>query len=388
MAYTNLLYCSDRTGTGVWRLLMPHLALSYDREIDTTVISNRIILDQNYYQHMNMIMFQRVVSDQSKAIFQQVLIPAAQRFGIWLIANIDDCLHPDEIPTYNMGRKAYLNPTAVSNIKFSLDNAGMIIVTTDHLKEYYCKKFLQDPDKIIKIPNYLPEFWFANKYNEQKVWDNWNENKKRPRIGVISSTSHYNLDPNNPEKDDLDLILDLVKSTLHDFQWVFLGHLHHKIKLYVDKGLIEHHHGVDIYNYPNKLYNLNLNCIVAPLLKNTFNLCKSNIKILEASALGIPFFVQDIDNYSKYTHHTFSDQNDLANKLFELSKSTRYAVRDIVRDNYAKLNTQHDEGNTWWLGPNLHTWQNIFKIRQRAVNINMQGYLEYLKNKQEKTNAQ
>jgi hypothetical protein len=259
----------------------------------------------------------------------------------------------------------------------------MIIVTTDELKSYYINKFSQNPDKIIKIPNYLPEFWFANKYNEQKIWDNWNDNKKRPRIGVISSTSHYNLDPNNPEKDDLDLILDLIKATVNDFQWVFLGHLHHKIKPYVDKGLIEHHHGVDIYNYPNKLHSLNLNCIVAPLIKNTFNRCKSNIKILEASALGIPFFVQDIENYSRYTNHTFTDQNDLGNKLFELARSTRYAVRDMARDNYAMLNKHHEEGNTWWLGPNLHTWQNIFKIRQHAISINMQAYIKYMESKQQ-----
>lgn len=375
MQFNNCLLPADVTGTGVWRLLWPLHAVSGDRNISTSVL-NRPVLDPNYYNGMNMIMFQRLVNNQQRKVFEKVLLPAAKRFGIWLIANVDDCLHADEIPTFNAGRKAYDNEDAKNNISFTMNNADMVIITTDTIKEYYNKKFNIPYHKLIKIPNYLPEWEFGGKYSESKIMELWSKFNKKPRIGIISSSSHFNTDVNSNIKDDLDVIFNFIISTLNKYQWVFFGHLHHKIKPYIERGLIEFHPGCDIYNYPLALSQLNVNCVVAPLVDNMFNRCKSNIKILECAALGYPFFVQNLDPYSKYTKYTFDDANDLSKKLDDLFRQNKYIARDIARSNYEMLNKQHEEGNGWWLTPNRNIWHSVFTIRQNTCEISLNDLIK------------
>lgn len=371
MQFTNCLFPADVTGTGVWRLLWPYHSISGDRNIATTIL-NRPVLDPNYYSGMNMLMFQRLVSNQQREIFERILLPASKRFGMWLIANVDDCLHADEIPLYNMGRAAYNNDDAKKNVAFTMQNSNMIIVTTDIIKQYYVDKFNIDPNKIVIIPNYLPEWEFGQKYNEQKIMELWAKNNRKPRIGVFSSSSHYNSDANTSNiKDDLDVILNFIKSTIHKYQWVFLGHLHYKLKPYIEQGLIEYHPGADIYNYPNALANINVNCIVAPLVDNMFNRCKSNIKILEAAAMGYPFFVQNLPCYSKYTKYTFDNEEDLAKKLDDFFRQNKYFARDIARSNFEMLNTRHPEGNGWWMTPNRNVWHSIYTLRQNRITVSV-----------------
>lgn len=370
MHFNNCLIPADVTGTGVWRLLWPLHAISSDRNISTSVLS-RPVLDPNYYSGMNMLMFQRLVNNQQRQIFERVLLPAAKRFGMWLIANVDDCLHADEIPVFNVGREAYNNDDAKRNVAFTIENSDMMIVTTDTIKEYYHTKFGVPLKKIIKIPNYLPEWEFGGKFSEQKVMELWTKNNRKPRIGIISSSSHFNTNPNSPIKDDLDIIINLIHSTLNKYQWVFLGHLPLKIEPLVKQGLVEYRQGADIYNYPLTLSTLDVNCVIAPLVDTMFNRCKSNIKILECAALGYPFFVQNLDPYAKYTPYTFDNEEDLAKKLDSFFRQNKYFARDIARKNFEMLNTPHPEGNGWWMRPNLQQWHAVFTIRQNTCTISV-----------------
>lgn len=382
MNYNNVLLPSDVTGTGVWRLLWPEQAISRDRDIDTTIFK-KIVVDPNYYANVNMIMCQRLISNYQRNILQNVLVPAAKRFGIWIVPNLDDCLHPDEIPEYNQGRAAYMNPEVVDNIRYMLHASDFIIVSTDEIKDYYNKKYDVPLEKLIKIPNYLPDWEFGNKYNETEVLEIASIYKKRPRIGIISSTSHYNQNADSPVKDDLDLILNLIRTTTDKYNWVFLGSLPHKVAPLLKEGKIEFHKGVDIYNYPNALKNLKLNCMVAPLIDNTFNRCKSNIKILEASAIGIPFFVQDLPNYSRYTKYTFKDEEDLRDKLKNFFNLSKYQIRDITKNNLKFLSTPCQEGNGWWMSSNLHMWEAIFKLRKNTCKINVKEYAKFMAQQQQ-----
>jgi hypothetical protein len=54
-----------------------------------------------------------------------------------------------------------------------------------------------------------------------------------------------------------------------------------------------------------------MDLLIAPLVDNPFNRCKSNIKWLEFSALGIPMAGQNICTYNKYTNNLFNSANDL-----------------------------------------------------------------------------
>lgn len=73
-----------------------------------------------------------------------------------------------------------------------LNEADLVIVTTKYLKEYYSKRYGVPAENILAVPNLLPRWWFGDKYNVQEVLDDRSKNKAKPRIGIVSSLSHYN----------------------------------------------------------------------------------------------------------------------------------------------------------------------------------------------------
>ena len=55
---------------------------------------------------------------------------------------------------------------------------------------------------------------------------------------------------------------------------------------------------MSLYSYPEKIYNLRVNMMVAPLQNNTFNKAKSDLKYIEACCYGLPIACQDLVTYS------------------------------------------------------------------------------------------
>lgn len=99
--------------------------------------------------------------------------------------------------------------------------------------------------------------------------------------------------------DDIDEVLECIRSTVDDVQWVFFGYCPPKLQDLVAKRKIEVHGGVAILNYPSMLENLQLQAIVAPIKDMEFNRCKSHIKYMECAALGVPLFASDYLPYSR-----------------------------------------------------------------------------------------
>lgn len=94
-------------------------------------------------------------------------------------------------------------------------------------------------------------------------------------------------------------MLECIRSTVDDVQWVFFGYCPPKLQDLVAKHKIEVHGGVAILNYPSMLENLQLQAIVAPIKDMEFNRCKSHIKYMECAALGVPLFASDYLPYSR-----------------------------------------------------------------------------------------
>jgi hypothetical protein len=69
-----------------------------------------------------------------------------------------------------------------------------------------------------------------------------------------------------------------------------------------------------LYEYPEVLKSLNVNAVIAPLLDTNFNRAKSDVKYLEASAIGVPFFGQDIVTYA-HAPLRFKEGNDMVSLI-------------------------------------------------------------------------
>ena len=130
-------------------------------------------------------------------------------------------------------------------------------------------------------------------------------------------------------------VIDGVLSTINKYQWVFLGGYPAALENLVQQGKVEFHKWAHLCDYPDIVYNLKINAMIAPLADNIFNRCKSNIKFLEASGLGIPIICQDIGTYdicpNKFTTNT--QMLDEINKLFNNKKY----YMNICESNYNKL---------------------------------------------------
>ena len=77
---------------------------------------------------------------------------------------------------------------------------------------------------------------------EKKV-QQFHNHRARPRIGIISSLSHFNithkLDENGNEiQDDIHTILKTIEETVNDVQWVVLGYDHPELKKWIDEGKV------------------------------------------------------------------------------------------------------------------------------------------------------
>jgi O-antigen biosynthesis protein len=376
---------ADTSGCSWYRLLMPQYTIESSAPELNFSISRRFIADIKYFEGVNLIMAQRQVNNPQEIYFNKFLVPVSKAKGAWLIYNIDDCIYKDDIPKYNQAYSVYQDDQLMDNIKRMLNNADFILTTTETLKEYYVDRFNVDEKNIIVIPNYIPKWWMGQYFDVNKSVERFNHHKNKPRVGIISSASHYNVNGVEcDQKDDLELIYDVIEKTCNKYQWVMLGVPHYKLIPLIQQGKVHFHRGCDILHYPHVIDSLQLQAIVAPLQDNIFNRCKSNIKLLEGAALGVPVICSNLPVYSKYTDLVFDNHDELINQLSGLLLRDKYHYKTIVQKNYDFMNTpQVDVPNGWWLENNMNQWLKLYKLRSKAIEFNFEAYM----NNKQKNNS-
>lgn len=413
--FRNIVYCSDVSGTAKWRRIWPMQSIDCISEKANILntYTQTPILDQNYYKGITSVTIQRWIADQQLSIVQRFLKPICDANSAWLIYEIDDNMSDKHIPLFNRGRKAFEGKHVQNNIKEMLNAADFVTVTTDYIKEFYHKEYGVPLDNILAIPNLLPRYLFDDYYNVNKKIEQFKQYKNKPRIGIVSSLSHYNVDNTRvdndglavrqqqqngqivwvneenkiiPEElthvitDDLDEIIDCIRSTVNDFQWVFFGFCPPKLNDLVQAKKIEVHSGKPIMNYASTFNSLNLQAVIAPIKDMEFNRCKSFIKYMEAAALGIPLFASNSLPYSRImpTEQLFSTSNELKQKLIKLKFMSAGAYQKIIEAQWKWLNTPCHEGsfniNNYWLEDNINLWVDLFRLRQKTLTISLNSF--------------
>ena len=293
----NLVYLADRGGTGWWRHIQAiDVFGAVQRHLGIyNTYTEQFIADPNYYANLNSVTLQRWTSHSQREAFEKFLLPVTRASKTALIYAIDDAMGAKDIPLYNAGHAAFQPEQVQEDIKFMLNNSDLVVVTTKHLKEYYNREYGVPMEKLVAVPNMLPAFWFGDRYDIDKKMVQFGENKAKPRVGIIGSLSHFNYkkvlgEDGKPVPDDLDMVVDVIRKTVDDFQWVVLGTVPEQLKDLAQKGKIECYGCCPILSYPSFLCGLNLQAAVAPLRPMEFNYCKSPIKHLECSAIGVPLF--------------------------------------------------------------------------------------------------
>jgi len=305
-----------------------------------------------------------------------------------------------------------------------LNTADLVTVTTDYLKNFYHEHYGVPLENIVAVPNLLPKWWFGDKYNLKEKTEQRRKYQAKPRIGIVSSLSHYNIDNAMQDKnglvtrkkelpdgrviyvntnqeevkeedlckitDDFDDITECVRSTVKDFQWVMFGYCPPQIKDLVEKKLIEYHPGVPLLDYALTFHQLQLQAVVSPIKKIEFNFCKSFIKTMECAALGVPLFATNCLPYSRVMDRDqlFDTGDELKEKLTKLKFLSTSSYEQLIEKQWKWLNSPCVEGDfklkNFWLEDNLtNVWNPIFKLRQKVVKISWKTFKERYKMKRE-----
>jgi glycosyltransferase involved in cell wall biosynthesis len=427
--FKNVMYLSDTSGTGFWRHIQQIMAVNCIAQ--GTGIYNTYsqipVLDKDYYKGITSISVQRWISTEQKKVFLNFFKPICEMNNAFLMYHIDDDMWYKHIPIYNRGREAFEGEEIQNNIREMLNAADFVVVTTDRIKELYHTIYGVPNENIIAIPNLLPKWWFGDRYNLEEKLNQFNKYKKKPRIGVVSSLSHYNIDGVRVDKDgkacrckdkeknvwvnedkqvipyeetfeikdDVDDIIKCVLDTIDDVQWVFFGFLPPKLEHLARNKKIEFHPSVPILNYPSMLTNLQLQAIVAPITKDEFNFCKSHIKTMEAAVLGVPLFATNCLPYDRVMQpdQLFDTADELKEKILKLKFMSRGAYSSLIERQWKWFHTPCKEGSVvlknYWLEDNLDIWINIFRLRQKGLNISFNAfktqYENSIKSEEEKT---
>lgn len=213
-----------------------------------------------------------------------------------------------------------------------------LIVTTEPLRQAY-GDFIDD---IVVLPNYL----------ERAAWEGLQPLRRqgtKPRVGWAGAQQHHG---------DLELMVEVVKATTKEVDWVFMGMCPDELKPYV----AEERPAVPFARYPEALARLNLDLAVAPLEINRFNEAKSNLRILEYGAMGWPVVCTDIEPY----------KGAPVTRVPNETQAWIEAIRAHVHD----LDAAEGEGDRlrqwvyrhWMLEDHLDEWMAalIGEVRQRA----------------------
>ena len=334
-------YYADYSGCGHWRMIWPEQVLNAHNKavVHGTTVMNA---DPRYYIQTKGVRIQRQATPQQLE-FVKFLRQLANQNNFRLIYEIDDICFAEDIPDYNKYKTAFTDPVIRKSAQEMMAMCDEITVTCPFMRDYYREK--TGNNNVTVIPNFMPKFWLDRFYDANRTMESYDRNKKKPRILYAGSGAHFDVEQRVKFKDDFHHVNDIIRKTVDKYQWVFLGAHPLPIIDLVRSGKVEFHPWKRLYEYGQGLYDLNVNMLVAPLQDNIFNRSKSDLKYIEASALGLPIACQDMCTYENApikfkTGAEMVDQIDLT-----LQDRKRYKAICKKARQYAETRWLEDDKN-------------------------------------------
>lgn len=262
-------------GVGEYRFYAPLKGLSHAARLQSTVVQT-----SSYHQtrHLFIPELNRLNPD---TVMRQVNFEPQElellkferqvRPDILHVYMMDDLI--TEMPRANPNYR-HIPRNARFRLRQLLAHADRLIVSTEPLVEL-AKDMVAD---VRLIPNCLRDDLWLHLSSQRRT-------TSRPRIGWAGAQQHGG---------DLAQIVDVVKETAEEVDWVFFGMCPEELRPYIKEF---HNFEVGVEAYPAKLASLNLDLAVAPLEIHPFNEAKSNLRLLEYGILGLPVIATDILPY-------------------------------------------------------------------------------------------
>lgn len=331
-----LNYLADYGGCSFYRCMAPNLMLNlYQKAV--VIESTSMVLDPRFYQGLKAVKIQRQATPVQRD-FVKLLKELSKQIGFKIIYEIDDIVFREDIPDFNRNKDAFTSDEIRNSIVDIIEMCDEVTVTCDYMRDYFKSKTKNQ--NVTVIPNYLLKWWFDRYYDINKLIRGYDKNKKKPVVSIFASGTHVDVVNRTNQKDDFTAVVPAIIKARKDFKWQFYGSYPLPLKPFIDSGEISYVPWVQLPEFPGAVAASGSQLTFAALEDNNFNRAKSNIKLLEAGALGVPCVCPDMvtykDAFLKYkTGEEFIDQ-------------VKYALKDQSRYvNLCKKSREFAEG--YWL---------------------------------------
>lgn len=340
-------YYADYGGCGFWRMIWPESLLNGYQKACISGLTC-MVLDPRFYRDIKAIRVQRQATPAQRDFIKE-LRKLSHDLKFRMIYEVDDIVFKDDIPDYNRCKEPFCDQAITESIVDIMKTMDEITVTCNFMKEYYKDKI--GTDRVTVIPNYAPKFWLDRFYHKDRIRNNFEKNKKRPRILYAGSGTHIDVMNKTNGKDDFGHVLESIIKARKKFKFVFKGCYPIALKPFIDSGEMEYVEWSPLFNLPQGLLDVNCNAVYAPLVDNIFNKSKSNIKMIESGALGLPGAFQDLCTYEE-ADLKFKSGDDLINQL-------EYLTSDFDRYmNFSEKSRKYVEG--MWLEDHIEEYEAIY----------------------------
>lgn len=320
-----ICFPGDLTGCGQYRIIQPANEL-FNQGLMSTIISADI-----FHDHELLRLNPDVLVHQRQIMEHQIEAMARRRKSghAYHIFELDDYLL--NLPLRSLNR-ANMPKDLGKALRKALSYCDRFVVSTAPLAE--------------KLAGYHHNIVVASNSLSPHVWNIEPPRRrvgKKPRVGWAGGISHTG---------DLAILTEVVKALADEVEWVFMCMTPPGAEQYVH----EFRPGVPIPQYPAALAALELDLALVPLEDNDFNVCKSNLRLLEYGICGYPVIATDMEPYRcglpvSLVKNRFKDWVDaIREHLADLDEAARRgdALRAAVKQN-------------WMLdGHNLARWQEVW----------------------------
>jgi len=193
--------------------------------------------------------------------------------GVRLVHDIDDLLWL--LPPGHPSQPA-MRPLVTDSMLQAMAEADLVTVSTEPLREELAEIGITH---VRELPNGLdPHDWDSPPARAPR---------RKLRIGWHGQVIVH--------QGDLAFLVSVVRETIDQFEWVFFGGLPDALRDLGDQITVVP--SVHIRLFPIVFARLDLDVVLAPLEHNRFNECKSNLRVLQAGALGYASIATDCEAY-------------------------------------------------------------------------------------------
>lgn len=336
-------YVADYSGCGFWRILWPEQYIN-ETGIGCSSSLTAMVFDPRWYKNVQAVKFQRQASTEQKEFIRYLKNEIQPQYGFKIIYEVDDVVFKEDIPDYNKFKFAFDSDEIRNNCVEIINMCDEVTVTCEYMRQLYQQR--TGKKEITVIPNFVPYRWMGHHFDKRRIYDAYDKHKRKPRVLYTGSGAHYDVENKNGGIDDFSHVLETVIKTIDKYQWVFVGAFPPGLADLVQEKKVEFHPWQSLHNYPAFISSLNAQVLIAPLLDNSFNRSKSDIKFIEACILGLPCLVQDMETYKNAPSMLkFKTGADLEKRLEEIlkNKSNYYRNVDVWRNIGVQRLLENDE---------------------------------------------